>query len=1466
MTLVNITDTSDKQKTVVALTADEDFLISEAEKELNAAQQKEAFGEYTTGPKASKQKAAEMLAIDHAQAIIDNSIFALRNNQSTVENEKRFFKDTEALADKEYLVDVALPILAADNAVADAELDNPDDVGSLTDEDALFTAEDRAKYDMETEILNKAEQHLVEKGLKGMALGIAQRFVPFVQSYKDWRVSSKDTAHVLPTETRKKQRQKFQEAKRMMSATEYGKFLNREFNRLVGEGHDRIAIQEYFEDMFTYNTRFEDVMQVLDFLSVGKLVKGGPKIGRTIKAGNKKKALEAIKAANTEEKLGHTIPTIAKPAEGPVQSLSAIVEDTEMLDVSNTKALEAIKETLTFQHNPSDEVLKPYVEIASREIQAKMPKAKKKIFDSNLLTVERAEDGTHDMVLTLGNGLDGTSHFKTEEAAKEFIKNKTRFLEGEYDVIHDSEGYLIKARTKVPFTGRVIDEKAYQKTHKPGKLKGLGRYIFGRLGVPTEFHEANNVAVNSVARLRQIGKDMLGPIDALKGKDKEAFEVLIERQRNNEQWLSASDLAEEGFSESVIEANKAFRDISDVEYIIENAGLRKKMNGLGYKLIQASPEDTGFVGKVVEDVKDISSATFKDHTTGKVYTIGEMTAEHMEELKKADKVFVLSHAQEVDITSEIPIKYHILSRGTANVSDLPAFMVEYVAGGRRFYNTGTLFAKLPRTLNIGDKRTILKPKTLFAGLDKASLKTKVDEINKALDEFAKYTSKEISLKELNRRLDTLAASATHFKASSLKELQEVLGKNLDPTLRVELVEDGQTLAQVRKLQGEGITSLVDDDLFFSSSMYDLIEDNGRGFMRRGTHLKDIDGSLASTISAVDTAKRTLSRLVNTQAYDEYNRMYAAELRRLFGDVIDPYDFAHMSDAELLKGARAIDLKEASHSKSLRNKINAFKHMQKKWQLITEQPTEFDKLVTTYAHNLAQKLGETLPGTFGRGTQGYENIANLKPVEQVRSLAFHQFLGCFNIKQIFTQALGGLNAIALEPLHGLHAATLYPALRMAMTTDNVESLGLIKKAVARLGGINTEDFWEMTKALKKIGAYSGEDVQVFVDARNILNTNSFKRASTFFFREGERFNSLVAYGAAFLKHKKLLGHAPKTYDELAKMSAYGQELYLNMSRASTTPFQKGTYIPSHLFAQFTSYPIRFLEALFNKRFNLAQRTSLLATNIACFGAAGVLGRDVTNWIWQKGKEFLGTDGSDLPAVVDVLKEGLWQPLLKEYGIDINVTTFGPGVFDKLWQIAVNGEIQLPSISALGSLYDTTKAISKFLYPNTNDLDTLSAMKYLAYESKALPVLRNGTKGLLALSSGKLFTSNYRLIKNDVSSLEAVLYGLGFKSNTEQVYSDAIKYIINKNETVDDAVKDVATLYRKFLHSGSRTDAEQYSVLYKAILQSLPQGWKADFDKKIRSIYRESPLPVLEEESRRAFIAGDKDLYETIKENM
>ena len=344
MTLVNITDTSDKKKTVVALTADEDFLISEAEKELNAAQQEEAFGEYTTGPKASKQKAAEMLAIDNAQTILDNSIFALRNNQSTVENEKRFFKDTETLADKEYLVDVALPILAADNAVADAELDNPDDVGSLTDEDALFTAEDRAKYDMEAEILNKAEHHLVEKGLKGMAWGIAQRFVPFVQSYKDWRVSSKDTAHALPTETRKKQRQKFQEAKRMMSATEYGKFLNREFNRLVEEGHDRIAIQEYFEDMFTYNSRFEDVMQALDFLSVGKLVKGGPKIGRTIKAGNKKKALEVIKEATTEEKIGHTIPTIAKPAEGPVQSLSAVVEDTEMLDVSNTKALEAIKD------------------------------------------------------------------------------------------------------------------------------------------------------------------------------------------------------------------------------------------------------------------------------------------------------------------------------------------------------------------------------------------------------------------------------------------------------------------------------------------------------------------------------------------------------------------------------------------------------------------------------------------------------------------------------------------------------------------------------------------------------------------------------------------------------------------------------------------------------------------------------------------------------------------------------------------------------------------------------------------------------------------------------------------------------------------------------------------------------------------------------------------------------------------
>ena len=86
MTLVNITDTSDKKKTVVALTADEDFLISEAEKELNAAQQEEAFGEYTTGPKASKQKAAEIESVSVAAECDAGNVVEAEVSADSTEN------------------------------------------------------------------------------------------------------------------------------------------------------------------------------------------------------------------------------------------------------------------------------------------------------------------------------------------------------------------------------------------------------------------------------------------------------------------------------------------------------------------------------------------------------------------------------------------------------------------------------------------------------------------------------------------------------------------------------------------------------------------------------------------------------------------------------------------------------------------------------------------------------------------------------------------------------------------------------------------------------------------------------------------------------------------------------------------------------------------------------------------------------------------------------------------------------------------------------------------------------------------------------------------------------------------------------------------------------------------------------------------------------------------------------------
>ena len=1464
MEIAKLQSVTDSQKPEIAsLFVDDNFKISEKEKELNYTQQKEAYGDIISSPVGAKQKAAEELAKENAQKIIDLSLENLRNMSSTLKMEEQFYRDTVHYTDASYLEDVALPILAADSSVAEAELDNPDDIGALSDEDTLFTAEDRAKADIEALIMDKANNLLGSQGVGKTIWQMGQRFIPFVQSYKDWRTSDDNTLHVLPTEVRKAQRQKILAAKEKMSAAEYGQFLNNEFNRLVEEGHDGFAIQEYFEDIFTHNTRFEDVMQVLDIFSVGKLVTGGSKVSRLLKAGNKTKAVQAVKEASTADKLGHVLPSIAKPAEGPTTTLAAAVESTELTQIANQKAMEALQDTLTYQYTPSEEVLSKYVDVVSKEFKNRLPKSKKKTIDTNLMSVEKDVDGTYDLVVTIGNGIEGTSHFKSQEAALDYVMKETKLVGGEYEIIRDAEGYLVKARTKVPFTGKLLDEKAFGKEGKPFKLKGLGRYLLGRIGVPDEFHEANNIAVNSIARLRAIGQDMLEPINNLKGKDLDAFRVLQEKQLNEEMWYDPDMLRMQGYSDKVIEANKAFRDISDAAYIVENAGVRKKLNALGFKHIKANEESTEFMGKIVNKINDAPTSTFKDLETGEVFRVGQMTEEKMEELAKANKVFAINNAVDVDIDAEVPIKYYILDQSKAKVMDLPAYVVDYVPGGRRYYAEGTLFAKLPRTLMVGDKRTVIKPKTLFAGLDKKTMTAKAKEINAALDEYQRYMAKEITRKELNQRLDKLAAVADHFKASSLKELKEVLGKNIDPTLRVEVVEDGQTLAQIRKLKSENVVSLVDDDLFFSSSMADLLETNGLLYTRRGLQLKDVDGSYTKILSAEDTAKKTLDKLIHSQAYDEYNRMYASEFRRLFGDVIDPYDLANMSDVDLLKGGRFIDLQEGSKNKALRNKINAAKHMQKKWQLVTEQPTEFDKMISAHTFNLAQKLGEAFPGTLGRGTAGYTAIAKAKPTEFVRSVAFHQYLGCFNPRQIVTQAMGGINVIAMEPIHGLHTVSLYPALRMAMTTDNLEHLSAINKAVARLGGMSVDDFKDVVKVLKKIGAYNAEDVQVFVDARNILNTNSLKKASTFFFREGERFNSIVAYGAAVLKHKKMLGHVPSTYDELSKVAAYGQELYLNMSRASTTPFQKGTYLPSHLFAQFTSYPMRFIESLFNKKLTVAQRTSLLLTNIACFGVAGVFGRDVVTAAYQKGKEFLGVEGS-LEYEFEVLN-GMFDTIAKEYGLDVTFSGLAPNVFDKPWQMVVDGDMQLPAISGLGSLWDTAVAISKFLYPTTTDKDLMNLAHWVAYESKAIPTLRNGTKALLAHATGKLYTSNYRVLTDEVGPLESVLYSLGFKSRTSQIYSDAIRYIINKNETIEDVVADLKTAYRKFIQTGSKTAADEFSILHKATLQSIPDSWRPTLLKEMSSIYREFPAPVLTTELARAFRSGDVTLYETIKEN-
>jgi hypothetical protein len=425
----------------------------------------------------------------------------------------------------------------------------------------------------------------------------------------------------------------------------------------------------------------------------------------------------------------------------------------------------------------------------------------------------------------------------------------------------------------------------------------------------------------------------------------------------------------------------------------------------------------------------------------------------------------------------------------------------------------------------------------------------------------------------------------------------------------------------------------------------------------------------------------------------------------------------------------------------------------------------------------EKLLNSIYNKMGQGASDwtYEKLLPgvRDPVKFGRQVAFHSKLGLLNPVQLFLQAQTFIHTTALAPREALQAGPGAVLMRLLEVGGrHVLDDAFLDKWAKHAGvmGWKSEDFKEAYRFVRRSGIFNvnGEHAwrDDMLDPKLVRNTvGKYLDKAAIFFTEGERFNRLAAFNAAYLGWRKA--------NPLAKFDRKAQEvvmarqdiLSVNMTRASNASWQKGFLsVPT----QFFSYQQRLFEQLAGKRLSKAEKARVLATYSMMYGVPVAAGA-ATMWpMYETVKSYMLENGISYDnAAFEMMMEGIPAVAIEALtGTQYNIgDRYGPGGLKDLRDIWWGDKALLEvALGASGSILgDILKTSKPFLY----------SIAELSQEgSKALPLIgqdfvdalsnvstvNNAYRAYYALQYQKLITKGEVVLDNEVSTVDAIVTGI------------------------------------------------------------------------------------------------------------
>lgn len=445
--------------------------------------------------------------------------------------------------------------------------------------------------------------------------------------------------------------------------------------------------------------------------------------------------------------------------------------------------------------------------------------------------------------------------------------------------------------------------------------------------------------------------------------------------------------------------------------------------------------------------------------------------------------------------------------------------------------------------------------------------------------------------------------------------------------------------------------------------------------------------------------------------------------------------------------------------------NQFMNNWQKIQQFIGQPSAFD----AYLHNIEQDLMDAAYTKLGPKSANIPIwlIGKTRdPVEFVRKMAFHAYLGLFNPAQFLVQNQTWSNIWAISPRSagaGTMGAMLHQWSRHNMSKEILEDLG--RKAEGM--GYKPGEWLELREAMGRTGFEFVEGEQAMLDTpmdyKFIKNDmNNFLDLGQTFFREGVK---NVRLGAWYTAGKEFRHEHPTgklTESDIAEILNRADRYHANMSRASSSLLNRGAF---SLPFQFLTYQIRLAELMVGKRLGdtpqarWAARARMVGLYSALYGvpmSIGLTGLPLGDYFRSAALENNYVVGDKWYSTM--VMEGLpsWGiAAITGNSLDIG-DRLGAHGFEPLKQVAnfLSGDasFQETSGAAFNLALPTMSAFGHILWAMSNDQYPLTNEDWIDL-AKGITSVRSGWRFYMAAQYGEWLSKNGTLEATDVSKTKA-----------------------------------------------------------------------------------------------------------------